>query len=182
VFCPCRRRRGNARPRRRSTHPISSHRDPCIISGSKTADANVTLDFGARAVILQGTLTMAALGDNSVGSLTINARSFAISGPGQIRGFSSSASGGSVTINATDTITINDTSGSGAVRLSGQDGGELTLITTSGASPSAAVSACSATACPRPAAHWTSKPARPSPSPAGSTWKAVCRAAEATCP
>jgi hypothetical protein len=107
--------------------------DPCIISGSKTADANVTLDFGARAVILQGTLTMAALGDNSVGSLTINARSFAISGPGQIRGFSSSASGGSVTVNATDTITINDTQGSGAVRLSGQDGGELTLITTSGA-------------------------------------------------
>src|SRR5262249_8828107 len=82
--------------------------DTSIISGSKTADANITLDFGTGAVILQGTLTMAALGDGSVGSLTINARTFTISGAGQVRGFSSSANGGSFIVNTTGAITIND--------------------------------------------------------------------------
>src|SRR5262245_45834309 len=107
--------------------------NPCIISGTKDANPNIVLDFGARAVILQGTLNMLPLGTGDIGSLTIKAQSFTISGNGQIRGFGNRHNGGSLTINAVTTIQINDTVGSGAVRLSGQDGGALTLTTTAGA-------------------------------------------------
>lgn len=107
--------------------------DPCVISGTKDANPNIVLDFGARAVILQGTLNMLPLGTGDIGSLTIKARSFTISGSGQIKGFGNRHAGGSLTINAVTTIQINDTVGSGAIRLSGQDGGALTLTTTTGA-------------------------------------------------
>lgn len=107
--------------------------NPCIISSPKSADANVVLDFGTRTVILQNTITMSPMPSGALGSLTIKAGSFTISGNGQIRGFSSTVNGGAVTIQAINTIQINDTSGSGAIRLSGQDGGALTLTTSTGA-------------------------------------------------
>ena len=106
--------------------------NPCMITGAKTADAGAVLDFGTRDVILKNTLTMQQLANGGVGSLTINAGSFTITGGGQIKGFSSSAGGGQLTITAINTININSTIGSGAVRLSGQDGGELNLTTTTG--------------------------------------------------
>lgn len=101
--------------------------DPCIISSPKEADPNITLDFGSRAVVLQNTLTLKDLPNGSVGALTIKARSFSITGSGQIKGFSSNAPGGSVTVQVTNTIQINSTISSGAIRLSGQDAGSLTL-------------------------------------------------------
>src|SRR5262245_7147576 len=107
--------------------------DPCVISGTKDANPNIVLDFGARAVILQGTLNMLPLGTGNIGSLTIRARTFTISGNGQIKGFGNRHAGGSLTIDAVNTIQINDTASSGAIRLSGQDGGSLTLTTATGA-------------------------------------------------
>lgn len=101
--------------------------DPCVISGSKDADPNITLDFGTRAVVLQNTLTMKTLPGGGVGALTIKAGSFSITGSGQIKGFSSNASGGLLTVQVTNGIQINSTIGSGAIRLSGQDAGSLTL-------------------------------------------------------
>ena len=106
--------------------------DPCVITSPKDADPNIVLDFGNRAVVLQNTLTIKDLPSDAVGSLTIKARSFTINGAGQIRGFSTNAPGGAVTIEATTTIDLNGTVGSGAVRLSGQDAGALTLIAQAG--------------------------------------------------
>lgn len=101
--------------------------DPCVISSPKEADPNITLDFGTRTVVLQNTLTLKDLPSGGVGTLTIKAGSFSIIGSGQIKGFSSNASGGSVNIQVANTIQINSTIGSGAVRLSGQDAGSLDL-------------------------------------------------------
>ena len=106
--------------------------DPCVITSNKEADAGITLDFGTRTVILQATLTMKDLPSGAVGSLTIKAGSFSIIGGGQVKGFSSNAPGGSLTIQVTNSIQINSTVGSGAVRLSGQDAGSLTLSATAG--------------------------------------------------
>jgi hypothetical protein len=101
--------------------------DPCVISSSKVADPNITLDFGTRTVILQNTLTLKDLPGGGVGALTIKAGSFSITGSGQIKGFSSDASGGSLTVQVSNAIQINSTISSGAIRLSGQDAGSLTL-------------------------------------------------------
>jgi hypothetical protein len=102
--------------------------DPCVIASPKEAEPNITLDFGTRAVILQNTLTMKDLPSGNVGALTIKAGSFSITGNGQIKGFSSDASGGALTVQVINNIQINSTVGSGAVRLSGQDAGSLTLV------------------------------------------------------
>ena len=106
--------------------------DPCIISSPREADPGIALDFGTRTVILQSTLTMRDLPSGAVGSLTIKAGSFSITGGGQVKGFSSSAPGGALTIEVLNNIQINSTVGSGAVRLSGQDAGSLTLVATAG--------------------------------------------------
>jgi hypothetical protein len=101
--------------------------DPCVISSAREADPNITLDFGTRAVVLQNTLTLKDLAGGAVGALTIKAGSFTITGSGQIKGFSTDAPGGAVTVQVTNNILINSTISSGAVRLSGQDAGSLTL-------------------------------------------------------
>jgi hypothetical protein len=101
--------------------------DPCVISSAREADPNITLDFGTRAVVLQNTLTLKDLAGGAVGALTIKAGSFTITGSGQIKGFSRDAAGGAVTVQVTNNILINSTISSGAVRLSGQDAGSLTL-------------------------------------------------------
>ena len=106
--------------------------DPCVIASPKAADPDITLDFGTRAVVLQSTLELLPLADGSIGSLTIQAGRFSIVGNGQLKGSSSSKQAGKVTINVVTDIQIDDTLASGAVRLSGQNGGTLTLTTTSG--------------------------------------------------
>src|SRR5262249_34190317 len=106
--------------------------DPCIIASPKNADPGAVLDFGTRAVVLQSALTMLPQASGAIGSLTIKAGRFSIAGSGQIKGFSSIKSGGSLTVSVVNDIQINTTLSSGAIRLSGQDGGKLTLTTTVG--------------------------------------------------
>ena len=106
--------------------------DPCVIASPKNADPGAVLDFGTRAVVLQSALTMLPLPSGAIGSLTIKAGSFSLVAGGQIKGFSASKAGGSLTINVVNDIQIANTFSTGAIRLSGQDGGTLTLTTTGG--------------------------------------------------
>src|SRR5579862_3909232 len=107
--------------------------DPCVITSPKDVDPGAMLDFGTRTVILQSTLNLLALPSGAIGSVTIHAGSFSVTGSsGQITGFSATFEGGSVEIDADNDIQLNSTSGGGAVRLYGQDAGSLTLNTTNG--------------------------------------------------
>jgi hypothetical protein len=106
--------------------------NPCVISSPKGADPNILLDFGTRTVVLQSTLELLPQVGGAIGWLTIKAGSFSIVGNGQIKGSSSTQPAGTVTIEVANSIQIDDTLFSGAVRLSGQDGGTLTLTTASG--------------------------------------------------
>jgi hypothetical protein len=104
--------------------------DPCQITSNKTADADITLNFGTRAVVLSAILTVGKRpGTNRPGNLTIVAGSFSIIGTGQIDGAGVQDPGGSVTIQCTGDIRIDGTRTTGAVRLSGTDGGQLSLFT-----------------------------------------------------
>ncbi|MDX2166159.1 MAG: hypothetical protein SF182_03825 [Deltaproteobacteria bacterium] len=107
--------------------------NPCVISADKVVDAGAVLDFGTRTVILQKQLTIAALPNGAIGSFTLKCGTFQISGSdGQIKGTNASGPGGSATIEALNDIQINGTASIGAVRLTGQDAGVLTLTTTNG--------------------------------------------------
>ena len=103
--------------------------DPCIISSAKGRRRQHHARFrhprGGSAEHPDGE---ADLPGGNVGALTIKAGSFTISGSGQIKGFSSDSRGGDVTVQVTNNILINGTIGSGAVRLSGQDAGSLSLV------------------------------------------------------
>jgi hypothetical protein len=107
--------------------------DPCIISSPKDVDPGAVLDFGTRAVVLQSTLNLLPLPSGAIGSVTIKAGSFSVTGSnGQVKGYSGSFPGGAVTIDVVNDIQLNSTITTGVVRLSGQDAGTLTLITAVG--------------------------------------------------
>ncbi len=101
--------------------------DPCQITANKTADADLTLDFGTRAVVLSSVLTVGKYPTNDVSSLTILAGSFSIIGTGQIDGNGGSRWGGSVTIDTTGDIRIDGTRTTGAIRVTGTDAGQIAL-------------------------------------------------------
>ncbi len=103
--------------------------DPCFITSNKTADAGITLDFGSRSVILSSILTIDDLPSGAVGSLSIQAGSFAIVNQGQIKGNGGSQQGGSITIDTLGDIQIDGTRLTGAFRMTGTDGGSITLLT-----------------------------------------------------
>jgi len=103
--------------------------NPCQITSNKTSDADITLDFGTRAVVLSSILTIGKrAGTNQPGALNIIAGSFAIVGTGQIDGGGGQDPGGSLTIDTVSTIQIDGTRAAGAIRLSGTDGGQLILF------------------------------------------------------
>ena len=103
--------------------------DPCQITSNKTADADITLDFGTRSVVLSAILTIGKRPlDNMVGNLTIRAGSFAIIGNGQIEGVGGSNHAGSVTIETTGNIQVDGTRATGAFRLPGTDAGAVSLF------------------------------------------------------
>ena len=107
--------------------------DPCIISSPKDVDPGTVLDFGTRAVVLQSTLNLLELPTGAIGSVTIKAGSFSVTGSnGQVKGYSGSFPGGAVTLDVVNDIQLNSTIATGVVRLSGQDAGTLTLITAVG--------------------------------------------------
>jgi hypothetical protein len=106
--------------------------DPCIITGTKTADSGITLDFGSRAVIVQGDLKLGTLASGNRGSLIILAGSFTVDTTGQIEGAGGTHLGGSLSIQTTGNIAFNSTRSTGAVRIPGADGGNLILVTTAG--------------------------------------------------
>lgn len=107
--------------------------NPCNITTNKNADPGVTLDFGDRDVTLTSLLTMLdGLGGGPT-TLTILARSFSITGTGQIDGNGSgSVSGGDITIITTNDIVLNGTRDSGAVRVVGYDAGSVELSSATG--------------------------------------------------
>lgn len=107
--------------------------DPCIISADKTADPDIVLDFGTRTVILQKQLTMGTQQPTgTIGSLTIRCGTFRTTGDGTIKGSASGKAGGVLSIEAVNAIQLNGTTTLGDVRLTGQDGGNLTLKTSIG--------------------------------------------------
>lgn len=107
--------------------------DPCIISSDENVTPGSVLDFGTRAVILQKTLDIQNLPSGDVGSITIKAGSFQAVGDGQIKGTGGANLAGSATIETTGDIALNGTRSTGTVRLTGTDGGNLTLKSTAGA-------------------------------------------------
>jgi cysteine-rich repeat protein len=92
--------------------------DPCVIAGSHAIDPLSVLDFGARSVVLDGTL------DVGTGQMTILTGSFTQNG--QIRAQGGSGAGGIVIIQATNDLTVNATAGD-SFRMNGLDGGILEL-------------------------------------------------------
>lgn len=106
--------------------------DPCIISSDKVVTAGAVIDFGTRSVVLQRTLDIQALPGGNIGSFTLKAGNFSITGVGQIKGNASAHSAGSATIQVVNNIQLNGTAANGTVRFPGQDGGVLNLITTVG--------------------------------------------------
>ncbi len=106
--------------------------DPCVISANKDADPGVVLDFGTRTVVLSAQLNMLPGPGGTPSSLTIRCGTFRIAGSGDIKGSASGAAAGAVTIEAVNNIEFNGTTSLGDVRLTGQDGGSLTLTTTVG--------------------------------------------------
>jgi len=101
--------------------------DPCIISSAKTADPGITLDFGTRAVQLTEILTVGNLPSGAVGSLTILAGSFTVTGNGQVKANSGTTQAGTVEIVTQGDIHLDGTRATGTVRMSGSDAGALTL-------------------------------------------------------
>lgn len=68
--------------------------NPCTITGTKDVDAGCVLDFGARAVVVSGTLQSTAPG----GSFTVRAGTLTLSG-GRIRAIGTSGfAGGNLTL------------------------------------------------------------------------------------
>jgi Dictyostelium (slime mold) repeat/Haemagglutinin repeat len=106
--------------------------DPCVITGTKNADEGITLDFGTRAVVLNGQINIGDLPSGSVGSLTILAGSFGMGSDGQINGAGGSDNAGTVTIQTTGDIHIDGTRSTGAFRLTGTDAGTVNLTSTGG--------------------------------------------------
>jgi len=107
--------------------------DPCNITSNKTVDAGVTLDFGTRDVNLTAILTMANGPGGGPTFLNIVARSFTITGLGQIDGNgTTSQSGGDITSQTTGDIVLNGTRDSGTVRVVGYDAGSVILDSTAG--------------------------------------------------
>lgn len=93
--------------------------DPCVIAGTYAIDPSSVLDFGARSVVLDGTL------DVGTGEMTIYAGSFTQNGEIRAQGGSGGV-GGVVTIQATNDLTVNPTAGN-SFRMHGLDGGSLQL-------------------------------------------------------
>lgn len=106
--------------------------NPCVISADRAADPNIVLDFGTRTVVLTRQLSMLAQPGGGIGSLTIRCGTFRITGDGYIRGSASGAPAGTLVIEATNAIELNGTTSLGDIRMSGADGGVVTLITGSG--------------------------------------------------
>jgi hypothetical protein len=107
--------------------------NPCIISSDKTVDAGAVVDFGTRTVVLQKTLQIGTVPMGSgPGTFTLKAGSFQITGDGNIRGISSTTSGGSATIDVVNDIQLNGQTQFGDVRLNGVDAGTLTLKAANG--------------------------------------------------
>jgi hypothetical protein len=75
---------------------------------------------------------MMPLPGGELSSLTIKCGTFRIIGDGDIKGNSPSGPAGTVTIEAVNNIELNGTTSLGDVRLTGLDGGSLTLKTTVG--------------------------------------------------
>ncbi|MBX3026954.1 hypothetical protein KF840_18765 [bacterium] len=103
--------------------------DPCVISADKAADPGIVLDFGTRTVVLQKQITMSPLPGGALSSLTIRCGTFRTTGDGVIKGSRSNGPGGTLTIQAVNAIQLNGTTTAGDIRLTGQDGGTLTLTT-----------------------------------------------------
>lgn len=101
--------------------------DPCVIAaGTHSVEPGSLLDFGSRAVVLEGVL------DVGSGSATLLAGSFEIRGTGQLRGRGGTAgSGGTFVVRTTGDIRLGGTA-TWAVDLSGADAGALTLEATGG--------------------------------------------------
>lgn len=106
--------------------------DPCIISANRDADPNIVLDFGTRTVELRSQLNMLPQPGGAIGSLTIRCGTFRIASGGFIRGSSASAAAGKLVIEALNNIQLNGNTSIGDVRLTGRDGGSLTLVTAVG--------------------------------------------------
>lgn len=104
--------------------------DPCVISGTYDVDPFSFLDFGDRAVVLQGTLRIGS------GSVSIQADSLRITSTGSILGTSTGAPGGSLAVFVRGDIAIEGTSGT-AIDLRGAPGGALELTSTAGSVTSA---------------------------------------------
>lgn len=101
--------------------------DPCVISGNNAIDDFSTLDFGSRAVVLEGTL------DVGTGEMMIEAGSFEMTADGQIRAKGSNTElGGNVTIDCSGDIQLDGAKIGGAFVMDGLDGGNLTLISDNG--------------------------------------------------
>ena len=106
--------------------------DPCVISADKDVDPGVVLDFGTRTVVLQKQLDMLPLPSGALSTLTIRCGTFRITGDGMVKGDLSTGPAGTVTIEAVNNIELNGTTSLGDFKLTGQDGGSLTLKTSVG--------------------------------------------------
>ncbi len=96
--------------------------DPCIISGNLDVEDFSLLDFEGAEVILSGTL------DVDSGSMDINAGRFEITSSGQIKGVGGTSDvGGQIVMTITGDVVIDGTAGSGAVFITGKDGGTLDI-------------------------------------------------------
>ncbi len=101
--------------------------DPCVITGSHAVTDLSVLDFGTRAVILEGTLDLGS------GTVTLQAGSFTIAPSGLVKGRGGTTDlGGTFTAVTTGDIAIDGTSFLGAIQLTGSDGGSLVLTSTAG--------------------------------------------------
>ncbi len=101
--------------------------DPCVITGSHPVTDLSVLDFGTRAVILEGTLDLGS------GTATVQAGSFTIAPSGLVKGRGGTVDlGGTFTVVTPGDIVIDGTSLLGAIQLTGSDGGSLTLTSTAG--------------------------------------------------
>lgn len=99
--------------------------NPCVISGEHDVVDGANVDFGDRAVVLEGTLSV------SDGSMTILAGEFRIGAQGQLDG-SDGIFGGSFDIITTGDIRIDGEREAGAINLVAEEGGFLSLTSESG--------------------------------------------------
>lgn len=98
--------------------------DPCVVSGEINVQNGANVNFGSRAVVVEGTLSV---GD---GSMTIRAGEFRIAPQGHLDG--SGGLGGSFDILVTGDIRIDGERDSGAINLVAEEGGFLSLTSQSG--------------------------------------------------